>query len=463
MSQKENFMTIGLLRKTVKKPFSARSHANLLSILVSLFYLVISHAPGRAETSETSDPNNAHFEKSYKSAQLSQAPFRFFSLPKLPPLKPGENLEHVTYRTGLKETLRKIFSSLGLSKRESQPWLVSVQRQYPGARLVEGKELHFYFTKIKPSLFGDRGARQLKALEVELENDKVLSWEKGGKGIIFARRDKAYEVQLISVAGTIESSFVEDGLRAGLNPTLLSQLVDIFSWEFDFENDLKKGDAFKLIYEKRLRIGGSDSVSFRILAAEVTNGDQNYGAIYFEKEKGSGKYYDLNGRSLARAFLRFPLEFIGISSFFSHSRFHPILKADRPHNGVDFMAKRGTPVRAVGDGKIEFAGWRKGGYGRIVEIEHDSTYSSRYAHLQGLAKGIAKGIPVRKGQVIGYVGSSGLTTGPHLHFEFYKNQTYVDPLKVDFPAEDEIEPSLQRLFENTKRFFLTQMDLTPNT
>ncbi|HWP58691.1 MAG TPA: peptidoglycan DD-metalloendopeptidase family protein [Candidatus Acidoferrales bacterium] len=341
--------------------------------------------------------------------------------------------------------------------------MASVQRQYPAGRLSEGKELNFYFTKTKPGFFGPQG-RQLKALEVEAGGDRVLTWEKGARGIMFAAREKAYDVEIVNVAGTIETSFVEDGLRAGLNPTLLSQLVDIFSWDIDFETDLKKGDSFRLIYEKRSRIGSrSDAVSFRILAADIVSGDQNYGAIYFEKEKGSGKYYDLNGRSLARAFLRFPLEFIGISSFFSHSRMHPVLRADRPHNGVDFMAKRGTPVRAVGDGKIQFAGWKKGGYGRLIEIEHDSTYTSRYAHLQSFAKGIVKGATVRKGQVIGYVGSSGLTTGPHLHFELYKNQSYVDPLKVDLPAEDEIEPSLQRLFESRKRFFLTQMDVPPNT
>jgi murein DD-endopeptidase MepM/ murein hydrolase activator NlpD len=445
-----------------KQPRALRLFSSLLRIVTSVFALAISFAPAHAQSHGTYDHGASWPEQNVNGVQPFDSPFRFFGPSKLPPLTPGENLEHVTYRTGLKETLQKILSTLGLSKKESQPWLVSVQRQYPAGRLVEGNELHFYFAKTRPSLFGD-DARQLKALELELDNDRVLTWEKGGKGIIFAKREKAYDVQLVTATGTIENSFVEDGLRAGLNATLLSQLVDIFSWELDFENDLKRGDSFRLIYEKRSRIGRGDSVSFRILAADIVNGDQNYGAIYFEKEKGSGKYYDLNGRSLARSFLRFPLEFIGISSFFSHSRLHPVLKTDRPHNGVDFMAKRGTPVRAVGDGKVQFAGWQKGGYGRIVEIEHDTTYSSRYAHLQGLAKGVVKGSTIRKGQVIGYVGSSGLTTGPHLHFEMYKNQTYVDPLKVELPAEDEIEPSLQRLFENTKRFFLTQMELTPST
>ncbi len=426
-------------------------------------YFLLPNTPVKGDSEEELGSTRPQFEEIVRGMYPPPSGFRFLNPPKLPPLEPGENLEHVTYRTGLRESLEKILATLGLSKNESQSWLASIRKNHAATRLAEGKELHFYFTKTKPSQFGENAAKQLKALEIQLDANRVLTWEKGAKGIAFTRRENSYEVEIVTVGATIETSFVEDGLRAGLNPTLLSQLVDIFSWELDFGNDLRNGDSLKLIYEKRSHMGGSDSASFRILAADIVSRDQNYGAIYFEGEKGQGKYYDFSGRSLARAFLRFPLEFIGISSFFSHSRFHPILKTERPHNGVDFMAKRGTPIRAVGDGKVLFAGWKIGGYGRTIDIGHDATFSSRYAHLQGLAKGITKGASVRKGQIIGYVGSSGMTTGPHLHFEFYKDQTYVDPLKVEFPAEDEIEPSLQRRFENTKRLFLTQMDLTPNS
>jgi murein DD-endopeptidase MepM/ murein hydrolase activator NlpD len=434
-------------------------HYLLIGSLFLALSLLMPEVAVNAEPEDGITSASSHFEDILNGVGQPQSTYRFLNPPKLPPLDPSENLEHITYRTGLKEGLDKILASLGLSAGESRPWLASIRKQYPAARLTEGKELHFYFAKTKATHVGANESKQLKALEIAVNADKVLTWEKGLKGIVFAKRENSYEVEQVSVRGTIENAFVEDALRAGLNPTLLSQLVDIFSWELDFASDLQKGDSFKLIYEKRFGTGKNDSVSFRILAADVSSGGQDYGAIYFEGENGRGKYYDLNGRSLARAFLRFPLEFIGISSFFSHSRFHPVLKTERPHNGVDFMAKRGTPVRAVGDGRVLFSGWKNGGYGRTIDIEHDSTFSSRYAHLQSLARGVTKGAAVRKGQVIGYVGSSGRTTGPHLHFEFYRDQIYVDPLKVEFPAEDEIEPSLQRRFENTKRFFSAQMYL----
>jgi murein DD-endopeptidase MepM/ murein hydrolase activator NlpD len=183
--------------------------------------------------------------------------------------------------------------------------------------------------------------------------------------------------------------------------------------------------------------------------------------MYFEKDKGQGAYYDLNGQTLARAFLRFPLNFIEISATFSESRLHPILGIDRPHHGVDFAAKLGTPVRAIADGRISFAGWQKGGYGRLIEVAHDGSYSSRYAHLQRLANGVRNGVRVLKGQIIGFVGSSGLSTGPHLHFEINQNNQYIDPLNFDPPAEAIIEPALLRVFETRKQLFLTQLAATP--
>ncbi|MBI2350307.1 MAG: M23 family metallopeptidase [Deltaproteobacteria bacterium] len=261
----------------------------------------------------------------------------------------------------------------------------------------------------------------------------------------------------------MKSSFPEDAVRDGLNQALIYQLADVFSWEVDFEKDIQKGDTFKLLYEQRSRKGRESKASFQILAAELINAGQKFFAIYFEKEKGKGGYYDLDGRSMARAFLRFPLEFISISSQFSRSRFHPILKVDRPHNGVDFAAKRGTPVRAVAEGKILYAGWRKGGYGRMIEIQHDSVYASRYAHLQGVALGIRQGVSVQKGQIIGYVGSSGRSTGAHLHFELYRDQEYVDFLKFEYPPEDKIEPALRRVFENAKQLFLAELASAPNS
>jgi murein DD-endopeptidase MepM/ murein hydrolase activator NlpD len=156
------------------------------------------------------------------------------------------------------------------------------------------------------------------------------------------------------------------------------------------------------------------------------------------------------------------VEFTNITSKFSESRFHPVLKASLPHTGVDFAAERGTPVRAVGDGVINQAGWN-GSYGKLVEIQHDATFTTRYAHLDGYGNGIQRGTAVEKGQIIGFVGSTGRTTGPHLHFELYKDQQYINPFSLDFPAEDTIEPALLTLFEDQKNTFLMELTSLPQS
>src|SRR5437870_9139031 len=184
------------------------------------------------------------------------------------------------------------------------------------------------------------------------------------QAILYQKREKAYDVELKTVSATVENSLFDDGQRAGIQPTLLSQLADIFNWDVDLEKDIHKGDSFKIVYEKRSRKGQEAKASLRIVAAELINASQKLTAIYFEKQKGQGNYYNLEGRSLARSFLRFPLEFTNITSHFAHSRFHPILKVNVPHTGTDFAAQRGTPVRSVGDGIITMADWN-GFYGKM--------------------------------------------------------------------------------------------------
>ena len=379
----------------------------------------------------------------------------------LAPLEGLSALKRVTYKIRPGDTLSKLFIRYGLSPQERNLWTQSIQKQLPLSVFRPGKEVQFYLSRPSPSHRAQKGKEQLKALEIEQNEDSILTWEKGTKGIVFSKREKPYDVELKTTGGVVETSLFEDGARVGLNQTLLSQLADIFSWEVDFDKEIQKGDTFKVVYEERSRKGSPNKTSFRILAAELINAGRRYFAMYFDKDKGKGGYYDLDGRSLARAFLRFPLEFTHITSTFSHSRFHPILKIDRPHHGVDFAAKLGTAVRAIREGTIRYAGWRKGGYGRMLEIEHDSVYSSRYAHLQRVAPGIRNGTRVQKGQVVGYVGSSGLSTGAHLHFELYQDHEYLDLLNFESPAEDQIEPALLRVFENRKQLFLAELAATP--
>jgi murein DD-endopeptidase MepM/ murein hydrolase activator NlpD len=379
------------------------------------------------------------------------------------PIDGAEKREHVVQRTKAGDTLPELLSRLGLSNAELQLWSRSVQRSI-GARglLPAGKEVHFYFTGASPGTKGTSRAAQLKAMEVDFSDASTLTWEKDIRGILFQKREKPYDVELKIAAASVENSLFEDGQKAGIHPTLLSQLADIFTWDIDFEKEVRKGDSFKILYEERSRKGQKTKASLRILAAELISTGQRLTAIYFEKQKGQGNYYNLEGRSLARSFLRFPLEFSNITSNFTNARFHPLLKVNVPHTGVDFAAQRGTPVRAVGHGVISQSGWN-GTYGKAIDIQHDSTYMTRYAHLDRLAEGIRDGVSVVKGQVIGYVGSTGRATGPHLHFELYKDQQYVDPLGVDFPAEDTIEPALQRIFDNQKKVFLVELTSEPQS
>jgi murein DD-endopeptidase MepM/ murein hydrolase activator NlpD len=386
--------------------------------------------------------------------RLTKAPAETF------PIDNMERRDYVVERTKAGDTLHELLSRFGLPPSEKQLWTRSIQRNI-GTRglLPAGKEVHFYFTKSTP---GQRPAPQLKAMEFDFSDAATLSWEKGIRGILFQKREKPYDVELKTVSASVENSLFEDGPKAGINPSLLSQLADIFSWDVDLEREVRKGDSLKILYEEKSRKGQEKKTAPRILAAELISAGEKFTAIYFEKQKGQGNYYNLEGRSLARSFLRFPLEFASITSHFAHARFHPILKVNLPHRGVDFAAKRGTPVRAVADGVITLADWN-GLLGKTVEIQHDSTYTTRYAHLDRFAEGIRDGTAIAKGQVIGYVGSTGRATGPHLHFELYKDQQYVDPFSVDFPAEDLIEPALQKLFDNQKQIFLVELTSAPQS
>jgi murein DD-endopeptidase MepM/ murein hydrolase activator NlpD len=345
---------------------------------------------------------------------------------------------------------------------ERRVWLRSVAKHYPKLVLRPGMTTHFYVAPSRSSPKGQPKQGSLKAIEVELDEDHLLTWEKGPKGIVFGKRERPYDIEIKSVAGTVEGQLSDEGQRLGLSQSLITQLVDVFSWEADFDR-VQPGDSFRILYQEKVRKGASTKTKAHILAAELVNAGRQMFAIYFEGRQGTSGYYDLQGRSLARAFLRFPLEFTTISSHFSHARFHPILKIERPHNGVDFVARAGTPVRAVADGKVRFAGWKRGGYGRLITIEHNDGYATRYAHLLKYAAGIKAGVEVKRGQVIGYVGSSGRSTGPHLHFEIYKDGQYMDPLGYESPPEQLLESSLLKIFDNAKQAFLAELASAPHS
>jgi murein DD-endopeptidase MepM/ murein hydrolase activator NlpD len=242
---------------------------------------------------------------------------------------------------------------------------------------------------------------------------------------------------------------------------VIMDLVSIFGWDIDFSLDIRRGDRFGIVYEELYK----DDVKIRngrILSAEFINNGKTYRAVYYTDPSGNSDYYAPDGRSMRKAFLRSPVKFSRISSRFSNKRWHPVLSKWRSHKGVDYAAARGTPVRASGDGKITFAG-RKGGYGRLVVIRHGGRYTTAYGHLHRYAKGARSGKKVKQGQIIGYVGSSGLATGPHLHYEFRVNGVHRNPLTVKLPEAQPVNTTYLNNFKENTQVYLSMLRLMDRT
>lgn len=255
---------------------------------------------------------------------------------------------------------------------------------------------------------------------------------------------------IVGAKANLQSSVYESMRKEGLDPGLISRFTDIFAWEIDFFSDPRKGDTFELIWERYFSPEGKVLAEGKILAAQYINAGKIHTAILFKDGENNSDYYTPEGNSLRRSFLRSPLNYTRISSRFSYHRFHPILRTYRPHLGIDYAAPSGTPVSTVADGTVIFVGWRRG-LGRLIKIKHRRGIVSSYGHLSRFAKGIRRGKRVRQGQMIGYVGSTGLSTGPHLDFRITKNGRYVDFLKEKFPAAGSVNPAYLDEFKKISR------------
>jgi murein DD-endopeptidase MepM/ murein hydrolase activator NlpD len=244
------------------------------------------------------------------------------------------------------------------------------------------------------------------------------------------------ETHLRTAQGVVETSLWNAMVRNGQDPMLALELSDIFAWTIDFFA-IQKGDRFRVIYDEQFVDSTSIGIG-EIYAVEFDHyGAENY-AFLFDQNKRLD-YFDEDGKSLRKAFLKAPLKFSRISSRFSNSRMHPVLRIRRPHHGIDYAAPRGTPVHSIGDGTVIAKGYQRRGGGKYLKIKHNSVYKTTYMHLSGFAKGMATGVRVKQGQLIGYVGSTGLATGPHLDFRVFKNGTPVDPLKVKAPPVEPVK------------------------
>lgn len=262
---------------------------------------------------------------------------------------------------------------------------------------------------------------------------------------IYAYRGrKPVETRIESAHGQITSSLWNALVNQGYEADLAIKMADIYAWTIDFFG-IQKNDRFELIYERKYIDGQAVGIG-KVLSARFRHAGRDHYAVYFE-QNGQGDYFDLEGQSLRRAFLKAPLKYSRVSSHFSHGRYHPILKYVRPHHGVDYAAPAGTPVYSIGNGVVTRKGFQGGGAGNFLYIKHNATYTTAYMHLQKFAPGIQQGTRVSQGQLIGYVGSTGLSTGPHLDFRFFKNGSPVDPLKVESPPALPVEQKNMAAFK----------------
>lgn len=279
----------------------------------------------------------------------------------------------------------------------------------------------------------------------DIDEDSRLVICRDEKGFTASVNVYPVDTKIVRVIGEVKTSLFDAMAEAGEGSDLALQLGDVFSHQVDFVNDVQEGDSFEVIVEKRYLEG-----DFRgygdIVAARFQNGGVVFEAFRFEDEEGVGHYYAADGSSLETQFLKAPLNFTRISSHYSLHRRHPVFGKVRPHEGVDYAAPRGTPVKALGEGEVTFVGW-KPGYGRSVAIKHNGGVDTHYAHLARYAKALKRGDKVEQGQVIGYVGASGTATGPHLDFRVKKNGRYIDPLKLTGNRTDPIPFEKKLAFE----------------
>lgn len=299
----------------------------------------------------------------------------------------------------------------------------------------------------------------------EIDADKKLIVEHDGNAFSARLEDIVYDVTVKHVTGNITSHLFQAASDAGEEPLLAIALADIFAWEINFIRDIHPGDSFSLLVEKRYREGEFKGYG-RILAACFTNQGTDFEAFGFRDADGLPHYYNSKGESVKRAFLKAPLSFTRISSTFSPKRLHPILKVWRAHPGVDYAAPTGTPVKAVGNATVTFKGWGKGA-GNYIALRHNNGYETMYLHLSGFAKGLEQGKKVSQGEVIGFVGSTGYSTGPHLDFRMKKDGTYINPLTIASPRTEPVSgkdlPEFTALMETLRGQLKAKDANTPET
>jgi len=390
-----------------------------MTIALALF-LLLSFLP---KENKASDPSPSNLEET----------------PALP--EETSDFHEITIQKG--ETLSDILMEFQLSAVDVYRLHQDVEPVYNLARIKAGNKI-----RILPEEGG------IGIIEYDISDSQYLYIEKIDNVYQATIKEVEYEIKTKLIGGEIEDILIFAIEKQGENDNLAISLAEIFAWDIDFWVDLRKGDRFKILFEKKY--AGGEFVGYgKILAAEFTNLGQTFQAVrYTYSDTEESDYFDLEGNSLRKEFLKSPCSFRRISSRFSYSRLHPVRKVYRPHMGVDYVAPIGTPVQATADGTVTFAGWN-GASGRMITIQHKNGYETMYLHLHSFAAGIKKGSQVKGGEMIGRVGASGELTGPHLDYRIKHRGTYINPLAARFDPVEPLRPEFMEDFQKTaKKYFV---------
>ncbi len=346
------------------------------------------------------------------------------------------------------DTLASLFKRMTIRDEDAMKFLTLS----PEARAMNTKLIPGHSLEIKTNLDG-----KLLHLEYEIDHETILVAGLTPSGYQVATQKLILQNHQVLKSATIVNSLFGATDDAGIPDQVALKIADIFSSEIDFHNDLRAGDLINVVYEVFYNAGEMMKTG-NVLAVEFVNKGKKYQAVHFGDAEGKFAYYTPEGKSLHKSFLRSPLEFTRISSSFNAGRYHPILQRIKAHKGVDMAAPTGTRIKASGDGVVEFAG-RKGGYGNVIILKHANGISTLYGHLSRFSAGLRKGMQVSQGDIIGYVGMTGLATGPHLHYEFLVNKVHRNPMTVALPTSIPIDDKYKDEFHRNSLDLMAQIEM----
>lgn len=443
--------SLSLGRSTARhcaRALRARPHVSLAAVGLITLGVVISMIPSGPEGSPAASvrplelPQLAASDSGAETPQLLTASVGNPAPPtEMPEQAVGESWQIVEIKPG--QTLERVFRDLGLGAGLLHEIVNATEQTRDLARIRPGDEFAF-------DIHPEDGFR---ALRTELDEDAWLFVERRGDGLETRTEPRILERRIVEASGTIDTSLYNDAREAGLSDNMIMRLATIFGWDIDFALDIRDGDRFALIYEEIWR-EGEHLRDGDILAARFVNRGDAFEAVQYDAGNGPD-YFAPDGRPMRKAFLRTPLNFARVSSNFNPRRLHPVTRRVRPHNGTDYAAATGTPVWASGDGTVIEAGYSRPN-GNYVFIKHGNNIVTRYLHLS--KKVVKRGDRVRQGQTIGHVGSTGLATGPHLHYEFLLNGVHRNPRTVDLPPADPLPAEHMEAFGRLGDSLLSRLD-----